>query len=73
MPDAMSVAELNGQHIELLPTRIVLSLLSAVDLGTDGAPGVPGTPGTGTPGPGSWLPIDVPSSSAGSGGAGGPA
>ncbi|MGB8961892.1 MAG: hypothetical protein WCC38_08065 [Pseudonocardiaceae bacterium] len=44
MSDAMSLAELAGQHVELLPARTVLSLLRA---GTDGAgtPGEPGTPG----------------------------
>lgn len=67
MSDATSDAELNGQHVELLPARTLLSLPSlslpsVIDLGTDGAPGIPGTPGLGTPGPGTWLPISSPTS-----------
>lgn len=70
MSDAISFVELDGQHMELLPARMVLSLLGTVDLDVGGAPGTPGTPGTGTPGPGLWLPIDAPSSSANSGSTG---
>ncbi len=44
MSDAMSFAELEEQHVELLPPRTVLSLFSAA------APGASGTPGTATPG-----------------------
>lgn len=37
MPDALSLAELDGQHVELLPARTVLSLFVS-----DGTPGSPG-------------------------------
>ncbi|MGH3918286.1 MAG: hypothetical protein ACRDSG_04470 [Pseudonocardiaceae bacterium] len=60
MSDATSIAKLDGQHVELLPARTLLSLLSVVDLGTDGAPGIPGKPGPSIPGPGTWLPVDSP-------------
>lgn len=69
MPDATSFAEFDGQHVELLPIRTLLSLLSAIDLGTDGAPGVPGAPGPGTPGP-NLLPTELPTGSGDTGGAG---
>ncbi len=59
MSDVMRLAELDGQNVELLPARTLLSLLSVVDLGIDGAPGTPGTPGPGTPGP-DMLPIGLP-------------
>jgi hypothetical protein len=34
MPDALSLAELDGQHVELVPARTVLSLFVS-----DGSPG----------------------------------
>jgi hypothetical protein len=40
----MSFAELDGQHVELLPARTVLSMFSA----DDGGIGLPGSPGTGS-------------------------
>jgi hypothetical protein len=43
MFDAMSVAQLAEQHVELLPARTVLSLWRA---GIDGAAGAAGDPGT---------------------------
>lgn len=46
MSDAVSFADLDGQHVELLPARTVLSLFSA----GDGGIGLPGAPGTGTVG-----------------------
>ncbi|MGH3836229.1 MAG: hypothetical protein ACRDSF_11070 [Pseudonocardiaceae bacterium] len=70
MSDATRLAELDEQHVELLPARTLLSLLSAIDLGTDGAPGTPGTPGPSIPGPGTWLPIDSQSSIGDTGSAG---
>jgi hypothetical protein len=45
MSDALSFAELEEQHVELLPPRTVLSMISFPC-----APGKPGTPGTATPG-----------------------
>ncbi len=68
MSDATNCAELDGQHVELLPARTLLSLLSMIDLGTDGAPGTPGTPGLGTPGPVTWLPISSPTNVVGDAG-----
>ena len=35
MSDALSFAEIDGQHAELLPARTVLSLLSMGDPGSD--------------------------------------
>ncbi|MGH4009270.1 MAG: hypothetical protein ACRDTH_14130 [Pseudonocardiaceae bacterium] len=69
MSDATSFAELDGQHVELLPIRTLLSLFSAIDLGTGGAPGVPGAPGAGTPGP-DLLPVGLPTGIGDTGGAG---
>lgn len=69
MSDATNVAALDGQHAELLPSRTVLSLLSGIDLGIDGAPGTPGAPGTATPGH-DMLPIDLPAPLGNSGSAG---
>jgi hypothetical protein len=42
MSDTVSFAELDGQHVELLPARTVLSMFSAGDGGTasDGTPGI---------------------------------
>ncbi|MGH3964084.1 MAG: hypothetical protein ACRDRY_12635 [Pseudonocardiaceae bacterium] len=45
MSDAMSFAELGEQHVELLPARTVLSLLSAT--GANGDPGTHGADGQG--------------------------
>ena len=36
MSDTVSVAELDGQHVELLPARTVLSMFIAGDGGTGG-------------------------------------
>lgn len=44
MSDALSLAELDGQRVELLPSRTVLSLFSA------GGPGHGGNGGLGAPG-----------------------
>jgi hypothetical protein len=49
MSDSLTFAELEEQHVELLPARTVLSLFSAGTAGTPGAnghatPGIPGTP-----------------------------
>lgn len=38
MSNAMSYADIDDQHAELLPARTVLSLLSASDTGTPGEP-----------------------------------
>jgi hypothetical protein len=46
MSDAITFAEVNCQHGELLPARIVLSLFSLDSVGTDGANG---SNSTGTP------------------------
>jgi len=43
MSDTVSFADFDGQHVELLPARTVLSMFSAVD----GGIGLPGTPGVG--------------------------
>ncbi len=48
MSDAIDLAELDGQQVELLPARTVLSLFSAV--GNNGDPGVPGANGQGVAG-----------------------
>ncbi len=45
MSDAMSLAELAQQHVELLPARTLLSLWRADIDGLPGAGGDPGTPG----------------------------
>ena len=42
MPDELSIADLEQQHAELLPARVVLSLFCFT--------GSPGTPGAGGPG-----------------------
>jgi hypothetical protein len=54
MSDAMSVAELTGQHVELLPTRTVLSLFSVGDQGANGSPGTAGADGKSIPGTTTW-------------------
>lgn len=46
MSDALSFAEIDGQHVELLPARTVLSLFSlAGDSGTSGTSGTSGVVG----------------------------
>jgi hypothetical protein len=45
MFDAMNVAQLAEQHVELLPARTVLSVTHAGIDGTAGDPGAAGTPG----------------------------
>jgi hypothetical protein len=42
MSDTVNFAELDGQHVELLPARTVLSMFSADDGGiaSDGTPGI---------------------------------
>ncbi|MGH3685485.1 MAG: hypothetical protein ACRDQY_20230 [Pseudonocardiaceae bacterium] len=42
MSDTVNVAELDGQHVELLPARTVLSLFSTADGGgaSNGLPGI---------------------------------
>lgn len=50
MSDAMSFAEVQDQHVELLPTRTVLSLLHGAPTGVIGEPGEPGTRGSEGPG-----------------------
>ena len=47
MSDAMSFAELGEQHVELLPARTVLSLVSATATGPNGDPGTHGANGEG--------------------------
>lgn len=42
MSDAMSFTELDGQHVELLPARTVLSLFIVGDQGTNGSSGADG-------------------------------
>ena len=42
MPDALSFSEIDGQHVELLPARTVLSLFSLGD--GDGGSNVVSTP-----------------------------
>lgn len=46
MSDAMSLAELEGQHVELLPARTVLSLFSVGDQGANGGHGDAGASGS---------------------------
>jgi hypothetical protein len=45
MSDNLTFAELEAQHVELLPARTVLSLFSAGTPGSNGSatPGIPGT------------------------------
>lgn len=50
MSDATNCAEFDGQQVELLPARTLLSLFSVIDLDTGGTPGTPGTPGLNIPG-----------------------
>ncbi|MGH3871730.1 MAG: hypothetical protein ACRDSR_09495 [Pseudonocardiaceae bacterium] len=72
MSDETSFAGVDEQYVELLAARTLLSMLSAVDLGTGGTPGTPGPPGLGVPSTGiTWLPIS--NSTAGAGGGAGTA
>jgi hypothetical protein len=54
MSDAMSFAEFDGQHVELLPARTVLSLFSVGDQGANGSPGTAGSDGQSIPGTTMW-------------------
>jgi hypothetical protein len=67
MSDTVNFAELDGQHVELLPPRTVLSMFSADGGGltSDGAPGI-GTANVTVLG----IPIPPGSNSNGVGGAG---
>jgi hypothetical protein len=47
MSDVLSFAELDGQHVELLPARTVLSLFGTVGNGGNGGTGGAGGSGTG--------------------------
>ncbi|HEY6422225.1 MAG TPA: hypothetical protein VIY28_03045 [Pseudonocardiaceae bacterium] len=47
MSDAMSCAELDGQQVELLPARTVLSLFTMGSTGSDGGHGASGSDGQG--------------------------
>jgi hypothetical protein len=59
MPDALSFAEIDGQHVELLPARTVLSMF-ALGKGGGGDGGAGGAGGKGTGGIGvNLLDIDV--------------
>jgi hypothetical protein len=55
MSDAVSVAELDGQQVELLPSRTVLSLFSAGGGGRGGNGGLGGFGGVGRGGLGANL------------------
>ncbi len=50
MSDAMSFTEIDGQHVELLPARTVLSLFSTGDGGRGGNGGAGGSANGGTGG-----------------------
>jgi hypothetical protein len=54
MSDNLTFAELEAQHVELLPPRTVLSLMSLSSPGTPGTPGVGSGPGYKSPAP-SWC------------------
>lgn len=64
MSDPMSSAELEAQHVALLPARTVLSLLSAGPAdsvgtpGDNGDPGHPGEPGQSVQGSGRTITYD---------------
>jgi hypothetical protein len=55
MFDTLNFAELKAQHVELLPARTVLSLISIT--GKPKGPGGPGAGGTATPGSGYSTPL----------------
>ncbi|MGH3883869.1 MAG: hypothetical protein ACRDRY_04310 [Pseudonocardiaceae bacterium] len=67
MSDALSFAEFDGQHVELLPARTVLSLFTA---GGGGKGGVGGAGGSGTGGVGGNL-VDLSAVGGGLNGAAG--
>ena len=50
MSDALSFAEIEGQHVELLPARTVLSMFSVGGAGGSRGGGGGGGAGTGVPG-----------------------
>jgi hypothetical protein len=54
MSDALGFAEFDGQHVELLPARTVLSLFSAGDQGPNGSQGTAGSDGQSIPGTTMW-------------------
>ena len=68
MSDAVSFVEIDGQHVELLPARTVLSMFAQ---GTDGGYGTGGAPGIGNFGL-RILGIDIPPGSNAGNGVGGP-
>jgi hypothetical protein len=55
MSDALSFAEIDGQHVELLPTRTVLSLFTTAGGGRGGNGGLGGPGGVGRGGLGANL------------------
>ncbi len=55
MFDAMSMAQLAEQHVELLPARTVLSLWRAGIAGSPGDPGTRGANGQSFSGPSMWA------------------
>jgi hypothetical protein len=54
MSDAMGFAELDGQHVELLPARTVLSLFRVGGQGANGSQGTAGSDGQSIPGTTMW-------------------
>ncbi|MDQ4011879.1 MAG: hypothetical protein M3228_14580 [Actinomycetota bacterium] len=54
MSEAMSFAVLDGQHVELLPARTVLSLFSVGDSGANGSHGNAGADGKSIPATTKW-------------------
>ncbi len=68
MSDALNCAEFDGQQVELLPARTVLSMFAQ---GTDGGYGTGGAPGIGNFGL-RILGIDIPPGSNAGNGVGGP-
>jgi hypothetical protein len=54
MSEAMSFAALDGQHVELLPARTVLSLFSVGDPGSNGSHGNAGADGKSIPQTTKW-------------------
>jgi hypothetical protein len=59
MSDTLNFAELEAQHVELLPARTVLSLISGVGKPQGGNPGTVGNGGTCTPGIGFNFPLGM--------------
>jgi hypothetical protein len=47
MSEALSFVEIDGQHVELLPARTVMSMFAVKGGGGDGGAGGPGGKGTG--------------------------